>query len=170
MFRKFYENVNLLDTVQQYLAKVESAGFMLLMHQTHDQTAQKILANHEDFGNPSAGGVHGTTAFTNNQTLRNLIETMQKAFAARNKGDEEGYAYNAVGRMHKGSNAIVVIAIPKKMNIRRIEDIDDKLLDLQMAGKIKGFAIPNNYIVGYWRADGQFFANGRFKPQGLLES
>ena len=170
MFLKFFENVNLLDTVQQYLAKIEAAGFILLMHQTLDQTAQKILVNHENFGNPRSGGVHGTTAFTNNQTLRSLIERMQKAFAARDKGDDAGYASHAVGYMHKGSNAIVVIAIPKKMNIRSTNDIDDKLLDLQMDGKIKEMAVPNNYIVGYWRSDGQFFANGQFKPQGLLES
>jgi hypothetical protein len=71
-----------------------------------------------------------------------------------------------VGTIHKGSNAVVVLAIPKQLG--SLGKIDDKLADLVMSGQLKSMQVPNQYIVGYWRADGQFFGNGKFNPRGIL--
>jgi predicted transcriptional regulator len=151
---------SLMSTVQQYLAKIEQAGYRLLAHQTSDDQALKITKG-EDFGHQ---GVDGTALFVKSD---GIAATVEKMFALHS-GDEVGYRSTG-GVIHKGSNAVLIMAIPtSSFKGRGTRDLDDHLIDLFGSGVIKTFGVPNQYIVGYWQWDGHFFGNKRFNPKGLL--
>lgn len=150
---------DMLDTVQQYLAGVERAGYRLIAHQTSAEQALKIIRS-EDFSNQ---GVEGTALFANSGEIRHVIEKMY----ALHSGDKA--TYQAMGGLvHKHSNAVLVMVIPTSLRVRGMRELDDVLVDLNQTGKIRTFGIPNQYIVGYWQWDGKFFANGKFNPKGLM--
>lgn len=150
---------NHMKVVEKYLADVEKAGYRLIAHQTSDDQALKIIKS-EDF---SDRGVDGTALWANHGQIRAVVEKMN-AF----HNDDMTQYRSTGGVVHKGSNAVLVMAVPAKLPIKGLRDLDDYLIDLYQAGKINSFGIPNQYIVGYWQWDGQFFANGKFKPKGLL--
>jgi hypothetical protein len=154
------------QAVSKYLSQIEAAGYRLLVHQTDYETAHKITQG-QTF---SHNGVHGTALFTNTQKLAQQVQGMNTAHTAAQGGDWDGYRQHAGNNnIHKGSNAILVMAIPNKSAKGSTMGLDDVLADLFGQGRIKEIGIPNNYIVGYWNTlNGQFAGNARFKPDGTL--
>jgi len=151
---------NLMKQMTDYLSKIEKAGFRLIAHQTSDDVALNIVKG-QDF---SDRGLDGTALFQNSDQI---TQTIQKMNALHSK-DQQAYQQIGGVPIHKGSNAIVIMVIPTKLPVRGMRDLDDYLVDLVSDGKIKGFGLPNQYIVGFWKWDGQFFGNSRFNPKGLL--
>jgi hypothetical protein len=155
-----------MKAITNYLSQIEAAGYRLLVHQTDYETAHKITQG-QTFGHM---GVHGTALFTNSAKLAAQIQGMNAAHTAGQAGDWDTYRHHAgTNNIHKGSDAIVVMAIPVKSAKGSTMGLDDVLADLFGAGKIKQVGVPNNYIVGYWNTlTGQFAGNARFKPDGTL--
>lgn len=177
-FKKYLENKLIVDgiinipqelnqqtfnAVVNYLAQIENVGFNLVVHQTDSDIAHRIVTS-QGFG--SNTGLNGTALIIGAANLGEFIKRMHQAHLAKQNQDFDAYYRLAAGNIHKGSNAIVVLAIPK--NLGNLTKIDDRLTDLVMSGQLKSMQVPNQYIVGYWRADGDFFGNSKFNPQGIL--
>jgi hypothetical protein len=150
-----------VNAVIGYLSQIEGKGFTLMAHQTSPDVAEKIVQG-QAFGSPNGHGIEGTALYTNSANIKSMVEKMNAAHSA----GPSGYAAAAVGVVHKGSKAVVIMAIPKMMGGRNVTDLDNQLVDLMQAGKIPGMVIPNQYIVGFWDVStGQFHSNAtRFNP------
>jgi hypothetical protein len=151
------ENQDVIAATLQYLKQIEQAGFNLIAHQTDAATAMKIVKG-QDF---SKHGLEGMALWSSSDNLKMTIDKMN----IRQSGNIDAYRATS-GNLHKDSDAILIMVAPK--TYRRISQIDDKLIELQHTGKIQSFGMPNQYILGYWQWNGQFFYNSRFNPQGLL--
>lgn len=157
-FQEFWllvEN-DLINKVETYLASIERAGFLLLAHQTYQDSALKVLKNKENFG--KGNGVVGTALFTTSTKLRSVIEEMQK---------QQVDPSLRSGQIHKGANSVIVMAIPKSLNLRGLSDLDDLLFDLVGNNQLEEAVIPNKFIIGAWNADGTFLANSQFNPRSF---
>lgn len=135
-----------------YLKKVEAAGYRLLVHQTHADTAMDI-ANSKSF--QTGGNASGTSAMINVESLMNLVNALANKKA--------GQDYSS-GLVHRGSDAVLIMAIPRltkisgeQIEIKRADDLDSVLGDLTAERKLKGMEIPNNYILGVWVVEGSQF-------------
>jgi hypothetical protein len=146
-----------MTAVSTYLGQIQTAGFVLGAHQTDHQTAMNITKG-QSFGR--GRGVRATMLYTSPQSLQQIIQKMH----ATGSGSPQAATMN--GAVHRGSNGIVVMAVPKAAAGRSVSDLEDNLTDAMMAQKIPDLSLPNQYIVGFWRADGQFFGNSRFQPKG----
>lgn len=156
-FFQWLENQDTVSATFLYLKKVEQANLQLIAHQTSSQNAMNIVKG-QDFSN---AGLEGTALFSSADSIKTTFDKMNHLHTGNIAG------YEAMGRgIHKGSDAILVMAVPKKF--RRISDLDEYLIDLHQAGKIRSFGLPNQYILGFWQWDGNFYYNSRFNPQGLL--
>lgn len=156
----------LLQKIETYLNGIEKAGYRLLAHQTSNDIALKIIQG-QSFGR--GRGVHGTTIYQTASNLRKIIENMNmyhKTHASNVNNAEKFKVDNAMaGMIHRGSNSIVIMAIPNQSAGRYITDFEDNLASAMQSGLIPDLSVPNQYIVGFWQADGQFHANSRFNPK-----
>ena len=164
-FRTFIEaelNQQTMDKVGQYLAQLEQSGYSLLAHQTAQDTAKNIVGNRQSgFKSP-----HGSSLFVNSQQITQTVQTMNQAQSAGESDDFEKQRQLS-GGIHKGSNAVLIMAIPKVAAQKGTQGLEDILADLAYGQqKISDLEVPNNYIVGAWMSDGTFAANGQFQPQG----
>jgi|APGre2960657505_1045072.scaffolds.fasta_scaffold80970_2 hypothetical protein len=132
-----------------YLKKIESAGYLLLIHQTYADTAMNII-NSQSF--KTGGNASGTLGKVNTDSLLGLVNALINKKAGKNY---------LSGLVHRDSDAILIMAIPRftiikgeKIEIKRTDDLDSVLGDLNMEGKLKGMEIPNNYILGAWIIEG----------------
>jgi len=151
-----------------YLRRVESDGYRLLVHQTHADTAMNMMRS-QSF--KTGGNASGTSAMVGTDSLLGAVN----ALTEKKMGNND----YASGLVHRGSDAVLVMAIPRittvngeKTEIRRADDLDAVLGDLAMEGKLKGMEIPNNYILGVWVIEGSTFhsdhglvMNNNFDPK-----
>lgn len=144
-----------MNKVTTYLGQLQQAGFVLVVHQTDHDTALKITQG-QSFGR--GRGVLATALYSTPQSVRAVIEKMHATGAGQD-------ASRMPGNIHRSSTGIVVMAIPKVAAGRGPRDLDDTLADAMQNGLIPDLSVPNQYIVGFWRADGQFFGNSRFNPK-----
>jgi len=125
-----------------YLAQL-AQNYRLVAHQTFNDSAAQIVKT--DFGN--GRGLNGTALFV---TPQQILAVASKMFGLGGQAD-----------IHRGSNSVVVMAIPKttfqQYGIRDLGAFDDHLADLQSQGKIRDLSLPNQFIVGHFH-NGQFFA------------
>lgn len=145
-FTHFLEN-QVFNKMLVYLNQL-AASYQLIAHQTFDDSAASIMKT--GFGK---NGLHGTALFSNPQQIIQTASTMAGT--------------GGQAAIHKGANSLVVLAFPKQiiqqLNIRSLQDLDDHLVDIYGQGKLQTIGLPPNYIVGYFN-NGQFFANGQFRP------
>jgi hypothetical protein len=130
--------------VYNYLQQLVGSGFQLVAHQTAQDSAMRILTQGQDFGQ---AGVGGTALLATPESIRETIGMMQSG---------TGAATGGTSGVHRGSNAVLIMAVPQ--GFRSISELDDYLFDMGLT------SIPNNHIVGAWNADGTFQANGKFDP------
>jgi hypothetical protein len=149
---------NTIQAVVKYLSQIQQAGFVLVGHQTLSDIAINIMKT-QSFGRGS--GLHGTSAAVNPQGLVRMVQLMHGQTRAVQNNQPVPHSG---GQIHKGSNAVVVMAIPKSFYGRDLTDVDANLADLALQGVIPDMSLPNNYIVGVWMANGKFFGNGKFNP------
>ena len=123
--------------------------FNFLTHQTHSATAKEIMDSGHAFVN--GAGTNGTTLLGNHETVKDQLDNVT------------GHGNNR----HKGSDGLVVMAVPKSWG-KKHDDIDymlgDKLLegDRSFAHPSRGgFGVPNKYIIGVW-SGGKFHHNPNF--------
>ncbi len=167
-FTRLWEQVaeNTIAKIEQYLSQIQQAGYVLVAHQTSEDTAMNIIQSQ---GLGAAAGLDGTALYSSSSRLAELVRRLMKAFQARNAGDAEGWRQNAYGLSHRGSDAVVIAAVPKQVAGNRLSDLDGYLSDLVYQGRLQTLQVPNQYIVGYWNLKtGEFKANGKFKPDGTL--
>ena len=155
-----------ISKVEQYLDQIQQAGYVLVAHQTASDTAMNIIQSQ---GLGAVNGLNGTALYSSGPKLAELVRRMMKAFQARDAGDLEGWQQNATGLSHRGSDAVVVAAVPRQAAGRGLSNLDDYLSDLVDQGRLPSIQIPNQYIVGFWNLEtGEFKANGKFRPDGTL--
>jgi hypothetical protein len=149
-FRKWLEQTAIpasQDTarkVHNYLQQLVNSGFQLIAHQTAQDSAMRILAQGQDFGQ---AGVGGTALLATPESLRQTIDMMQSG---------TGAAAGGTSGIHRGADAVLIMAVPQ--GFRDINELDEYLFDMGLT------SIPNNHIVGIWNSDGTFRANGKFNP------
>ncbi len=140
--------------ILKYLKQIEAAGFKLLTHQTASSIALKIIKGQDFQGYTD---LPTTSIFMPSDD----IARSQKSMAAFHSGSN-----NYAGNVHKGSDAILIMAIPMKIASKGLQFVDDYIKDLIMDGKLDKPKVPNQYMVGFWTADKNFYANGKFNPKG----
>lgn len=153
-FKQWLLKENNNEKTIDYLKKIEAAGYRLLIHQTHADTAMNI-ANSKSF--QTGGNASGTSAMVGVEPLINLVNALANKKAGQN--------YSS-GLVHRGSDAVLIMAIPKlttingeQIEIKRADDLDSVLGDLAAERKLKGMEIPNNYILGVWIIEGSQFTS-----------
>jgi hypothetical protein len=154
-FKQFLRE-NAGEDWHSYLNAVKGTKYNLLAHQTMAETADKIMRS-ENFG--ADNGIVGTSLFTNNEELQSTIDAM--------KGRDEGDTNNW-GRVHRGSNAILLMATPRVIGgqrIRTLDDLEGVLVDLSAEDILPDIKIPNQNIIGYLKSDGTLVKNPKFSPE-----
>jgi hypothetical protein len=126
--------------------------FYLIVHQTAGDTAQNIVTSGDYFHGP----LNGTALMQSPETIMSVLPEL----------DSDNPTY---GTTHKGADGAVVMAFPRSIIDKQIEDgvipkvqgmntIDDTLIDLYSSGLLDEIGLPNNLIVGHY-SGGKFNLN-----------
>ena len=149
---KTFQQFLIESDLSSYLQHLKSGGYKLLAHQTDENNAQSIIKT--VFG--AANGVSGTSLWQSPEGVEEVLSSMR----AKKIGDDNR------GIVHRGSDSIVLMAIPSKisgMPVRSLDQLDGWLFDLNLNGKV-----PNENIIGYVRFDGTLVKNPNFNPDKSL--
>lgn len=146
--------LNRPQSVTEYLRARYGAGFHFLTHQTTADIAEHIATKAKVFG--AKMGIVGTSLFGG----ADIVGQQLQAVTQEGKG----------GGRHRGSDGLVVLAVPKDFVRQggRVNDsvINDEILERIAEGdtSFQGDGrngLPNEYIVGHW-ANGEFHENPNF--------
>lgn len=142
-----FEHVSTIESlprVKEALDKLANEQ-LLIVHQTHLPSAEKITFQDEYF---SHSGLVGTSLIKNPDSILEVAEEMVKP------AEDQRYGF-----VHKGSDCQVIMTFPKKladdlvaageMQKVGLHGIDDYLVDLVEKGEINTWGMPNGFVYGY---------------------
>ncbi len=144
----------IMKTLRELLEKLYVDN-LLIAHQTHKPSAQKIMSD-EYF---SHSGLVGTALQVSVDDIMNVLPELDKNPSERSL------------LTHRGADSLVIMTFPRelftgqKMNL---DLVDGCLADLALEGKISQFGLPNAHVLGYYN-EGGFDMNPDFNPQMLTK-
>lgn len=127
--------------IYEFMRQLSEKWIMLIGHQTYAEIAEKILQKHEYFSNT---GLNGTSLMMNPESIART--SMQQSLWVSENGVT----------IHRWSDALVIIALdPQDFPWRkRLDLIDNQLLDFVENGYLTQYGVPPQCIYGYitWNA------------------
>lgn len=141
-----------LPKIEENLRGLEK-DFTLVVHQTWNDSADKIMNSDEYFGN---AGLEGTALAVKADDILNVLPELDKPLGQRK-----------FGVTHNGANSMVVMAIPKNLvggEKDVLGQVDELLFDKFSKGEISQPGLPSSFVYGYYH-EGKLKLNQKFKPE-----
>lgn len=149
-----HQNIESAAEVQKFLEEIGKEQ-LLIVHQTHLNSAKKITFEDEYF---SDCGLVGTALIKNVSSIMATSNEMIKP------ASEQHY-----GTIHKGADCQLIMTFPKKiaselMQNINLNGIDDYLVDEAAEGRNTQWGMPAKFILGYIH-EGQLVLNPRYSNE-----